>query len=135
MLKISVLLGFFVIFTALIWALGLRPGEEDAFLKYLVFASQLLYGNMCYDLMKSMREIPSSDSFWSSVMRVIGEILAWFAATFVLLVLAAKVFLLAYVGLLGALITYGYVFWRVMPKFQPLYKEASARAPKKSALS
>ena len=133
MLKLFIILGFFFIFTALIWALGLRPGEEDAYLKYLVFASQLLYGNMCYDLMKSMREIPSSDSFWSSVMKVVGEIIIWFAATITLLYVAAKVFLLAYVGLLGALITYGYVFWRVMPKFQPLYKEASARAQKKSA--
>ena len=134
MLKIAVLLGFFFLFTAVIWALGLRPGEEDIFLKYIVFAAQLLYGNMSYDLMKSMREIPSSDSFWSSAMKVVGEIIGWFFVTFVFLVIAVKVFLLAYVGLLGALITYGYVFWRVMPKFQPLFKEASARAPKKSAL-
>ena len=134
MLKISVLLGFLFIFTALIWALGLRPGDEDAFLKYLVFASQLLYGNMCYDLMKSMREIPSTDSFWSSVTKVVAEAVGWFVATFILLVLAAKVFLMAYVGLLAAVITYGYVFVRVLPKLQPLYKEASKRAPKNSAL-
>lgn len=134
MLKLTVLLGFFFIFTALIWALGLRPGDEDVFLKYLVFASQLLYGNMCYDIMKTMREIPAGDPFWSSAMKVIAEVVGWFVVTFVLLVLAAKVFLLAYVGLLGALGTYGYVFWRVLPKLHPLYKEASSRAPKKSAL-
>lgn len=133
MLKLSILLGFFFIFTAIIWALGLR-GDEDVLLKYIVFASQLLYGNMCYDLMKSMREIPSGDSFWSSVMKVVAEVIGWFTATFILLVLAAKVVILAYVGLLGALVTYGYVFWRVLPKLQPLYKAASKRTPAKDVL-
>lgn len=131
MLKITVLIGFFILVTGLIWALGLRQ-DEESILKYLVFATQLLYGNLLYDLLKSMRAIPSGDHFWNSVLKVVGEATAWVILAIVLLLLAAKVFLLAYVGLIGALVAYGCIFVRVVPKLHPLYIEAQNRVPKHS---
>jgi len=129
MLKMTVLLGLFFLLAALIWALGLRQ-DEEAILKYLVFTTQLLYGSMLYDLLKSLRAIPSDDGFWISMSKIIGEAAAWMVASLVLLLLAAKVFFMAYVGLLGAILAYGCIFVRVLPKLQPLYVQAQNRAPK-----
>ncbi len=133
MLKIIVLLGFFFLLTALIWALGLRQ-DDEVILKYLVFTSQLLYGSMLYDLLKSMRAIPSDDCFWINMSKVAGEATAWMVAALVLLLLAAKVFFLAYVGLLGAILAYGCIFVRVLPKLQPLYIQAQNRLRKSELL-
>lgn len=129
MLKMAVLLSFFFLMAALIWALGLRQ-DDEAILKYLVFTTQLLYGSMLYDLLKSLRPIPSGDCFWISVSKVVGEATAWMVAALVLLLLAAKVFFLAYVGLIGALIAYSCIFVRVLPKLQPLYVQAQNRVQK-----
>lgn len=131
MLKTIILVIFLLLFTALVWALGLIPEEEETLLKYLVFASQLLYGNMCHDLVKSMRVIPSDDKFWPSILRTIGEASAWMVATIISLLLAVKVFLFAFVGLIAAAIFYGIIFVRVLPRLQPLYLQAIERVPKK----
>ena len=129
MLKMAVIFGLFVLLTALIWALGLR-GDEEAILKYLVFSAQLLYGNLLYDLLKSLRPIPSNDCFWSSVSKVAGEATAWMLAALFLLFLTAKVLSIPYVGLIGALIAYGFIFARVLPKLHPLYVQAQNRVQK-----
>lgn len=131
MLKMFILLGFFFLLTALIWAMGLRQ-DEEAILKYLVFATQLLYGNMVYDLLKSMRSIPSNDKFWSSVSVVVIETSAWMTISITLLYIAAKTTDIAYVaygGLASSFIIYMYIFIRVLPKFQPIYVEVQNRVP------
>ncbi len=129
MLKIVILLGFFFLLTALIWALGLRQ-DEEAILKYLVFASQLLYGSLVYDILKTMRAIPYNDGFWVSASKIAANAAAWIVLVVILLILATKVFFLAYVGLIGAIIVYINIFVRVLPKLQPLYIEAQNRVQK-----
>lgn len=129
MLKITVLLCLFFLLAALIWALGLRQ-DEEAILKYLVFTTQLLYGSMLYDLLKSLQAIPPDDDLWISMSKVVGEAAAWMVASLVLLLIAAKVFFLAYVGLLGAVLAYGRIFVHVLPKLQPLYAQARNRVQK-----
>ncbi|HUW44921.1 MAG TPA: hypothetical protein VMW50_03905, partial [Dehalococcoidia bacterium] len=128
-LKMTIVLCLFFLLAALIWALGLRQ-DDEAILKYLVFTTQLLYGSALYDLLKSLRAIPAGDKFWVSMLKVVGEASAWMLAALVLLLLAAKVFFLAYVGLFGAILAYGCIFVRVLPKLQPLYIQAQNRVPK-----
>jgi len=128
MLKFIVLIGFFFIFSLLIWAFGLSPHDDELFLKYLVFAMQLLYGNMCYDVLKSMRPIPQDHHFWNSAVRIAGEATVCMGVAIGLLVIAFKVFFLAYVGIIGSLVCYSYIFVRVLPRLQPLYVEATKDA-------
>lgn len=130
MLKLLGILGFFVLFTTLLWALGLGPHAKEPVIEYLVFAAQLLYGSMCYDLLKSLKQIPSGDDFWSKVWRTVGEASIWIAFSIILLLLAVRVPILAYVGLAGSFISYGIIFVRVLPRLHPIYVEAQNRAPK-----
>jgi hypothetical protein len=125
-MKIFILIFFFFIFTMLVWSLGLVPKESETAMKYLVFSAQLLYGNMCYDLMKTMRAIPSHNEFWDSTFQTSIEALLWLVVAIVSLVVAIKIFLLAYVGLVVAVICYVMIFVRVLPKLQLLYAAAIA---------
>jgi hypothetical protein len=124
MRKMIVQLGFFFLFTGMIWGLGENPHKDDELIKYLVFASQLLYGNLCYDVLKSLRTVPSGDRFWSTATNIAGEAAALIIIALGLLVLAFKVPFFAYLGLAGALIAYACVFYRVLPKLQPAYVQA-----------
>lgn len=133
MLKLLGILGFFVLFTTLLWALGLGPHAKEPVIEYLVFAAQLLYGSMCYDLLKSLKQIPSDDDFWSKVWRPVGEASAWMIFSIFLLLIAVSVPIsvpiFAYVGLAGSFISYGFIFVRVLPRLHPIYVEAQNRAP------
>ena len=124
MRKMVVQLGFFFLLTGMIWGLGENPHKDDELIKYLVFASQLLYGNLCYDVLKSLRAVHSGDMFWNTATNIAGEAAVLLVIAFGLLVLAFKVPFFAYVGLAGALIAYACVFYRVLPKLQPAYVQA-----------
>jgi len=124
MRKTIVQLGFFFLLTGMIWGLGENPHKDDGLIKYLVFASQLLYGNLCYDILKSLRTVPSDDRFWSTATNIAGEAAVLLVVAFALLVLAFNVPFFAYVGLAGALIAYVWVLYRVLPKLQPAYVQA-----------
>lgn len=124
MLKSLILLGFFLLFTAMLWGLGMNPYMDDKWIKYLIFATQLLYGNMCYDIMKCMRIIPSGDTFWNSVLKITGEAIFLLFIALGLLVLAFKFPFFAYGGLIGSMIAYLLIFYRVLPKLQPTYTQA-----------
>lgn len=122
--KIIVQLVFFFLFTGIIWGLGENPHKDDKLIKYLVFASQLLYGNFCYDVLKNLRNIPSGDRFWSTATIIAGEAFIILIISFGLLVMAFNVPSFSYTGLAGALISYVFVLYRVIPKLQPAYIQA-----------
>lgn len=125
---VSLSLLFFLL-SFLIWGLGLRQ-DSEWYLQYLVFATQLLYGGMMYDLLKSMRSIPSNDIFWNEISELIFKIYLCFAVVIGLLWLAAKMKDVAFIGvvsLLVAIIVYFFVFSRMLPKLQPLYAQARVR--------
>lgn len=123
-IKNAVMLCFFFLFTGMIWGLGEGPHKDDALIKYLVFASQLLYGNLCYDILKGLRTIPSDNKFWRSAVRISGEAVALLILAIGLLVLATKVSFFSLVGLIGAVIAYVVIFVRTLPKLQPAYIQA-----------
>lgn len=106
LIKISVLLVFFLLFTLIIWGLGEGPHKNDMLIKYLVFASQLLYGSMCYDILKSLRTVPADNRFWGFAIKTLGEAVTLLVIAIGLLVFAINVPVFAEVGLIGALIAY-----------------------------
>ena len=124
LIKLAVLLGFFFLFTLMIWGLGEGPHKDDMLIKYLVFASQLLYGNMCYDVLKGLRTVPADNRFWTVAVKISGEAVTLLVIAIGLLVLAIKVPFFALVGLIGALIAYVLIFSLTLPKLQPAYIQA-----------
>ena len=124
LIKLTVQLGFFFLFTSLIWGLGEGPHKDDMLIKYLVFASQLLYGNMCYDVLKGLRTIPADNKFWTVAVKITGEAAALLVIAIGLLVLTMSVPFFILVGPIGALIAYALIFSRTLPKLQPAYIQA-----------
>ena len=124
LLKLTIQFGFFFLFTLMIWGLGEGPHKDDMLLKYPVFASQLLYGNMCYDVLKGLRTIPADARFWTIAMRISGEAVALLVIAIGLLVLAMSVPFFILVGPIVALIAYLLIFTRTLPKLQPAYIQA-----------
>lgn len=124
LLKNVVMLCFFILFTALIWGLGEGPHKDDMHIKYLVFASQLLYGNLCYDVLKGLRTIPSDDRFWNTAVNISGEAVVLLVIAIGSLIVAIKVPFFAPVGLIVALIAYVVIFARTLPKLKPAYIQA-----------
>ena len=124
LLKLGIQFGFFFLFTLMLWGLGEGPHKDDMLIKYLVFASQLLYGNMCYDVLKGLRTIPADARFWIIAMKISGEAVVLLVIAIGLLVLAMSVPFFILVGPIGALIAYVLIFTRTLPKLQPAYIQA-----------
>lgn len=124
LIKLAVILGFFFLFTAMIWGLGEGPYKDDMPIKYLVFASQLLYGSMCYDVLKGLRTVPADNKFWTIALKISGEAVALLIIAIGLLVLAIKVPFFPLVGLIGAMIAYVLIVSFTLPKLQPAYIQA-----------
>jgi hypothetical protein len=122
--KFSLIALFTSLFTGLVWLFGVIAAGQpsDKLLAYLTLTCQLLYGNVCYDVLKSLVTIPSSNNFWEVAKVSLYGVIFWILVIFVCLLLAVKVFFLTWVALGGALVAYIYMLTNAVFPLVPAFR-------------
>jgi hypothetical protein len=128
-LKYFLIALFTTLFTGLVWLFGVIGSEQpsDKFLAYMSLTCQLLYGNICYDILKELISISPTDNFWKLARATVFGVIFWILVIFVCLLLAFKVFLLTWVALGGALVAYIYMLTKVVFPLAPAYRESTKK--------
>lgn len=135
--KFGITICFSVVFTAIIFTLSLLNSPpktdaspltlEDTFLQYVVFTSQLLYGNMFYDVLKRLQTFPAGDQFWDTAKRVLFSLFVLAVIVWGAVMVARPAPFLSYAAIVVAISAYIVMFTWQLPKLQPAYRSAVQR--------
>jgi len=120
--KFFLMLVYLFAYSGIIWAIGLIQ-TDSLFLKFLIFVGQLLHGGICFEVITKLKSIPAKDEIWKRFFVHFRRGLLGFVLALTFLVLAAKMFLFTYLGVVLGVISYGIGIYSLIYKPISEYKE------------